>query len=324
MKSNPVISVVFPAHNADAYIDESLQSILNQSFSNFEIIAIDDASTDRTFEILNKYRTSDDRIRIIQNKKNLGLAASLNFGIDLANAPFIARMDADDIAFPQRLQKQVNFLQKNPDIAGCGTSIEVFGASQGLQKKPQSYQAIQANLLWGNPIAHPTVMFRSSILKNIRYDESFQRAQDYELWSRMIFDHHLKLTNLPEILLKYRSTHSSYFIPWHIKVLNKNLSRMGINFSSTELDIHTLLSLSDFQKLRTSYTDDSIISWINKFIHHSSINLKGSNKETSNIIYGKLNTYWGRKCFVKKHKYINFPNRNAFFYIKLLLNKLRG
>ena len=69
---------------------------------------------------------------------------------------------------------------------------------------------------------------------------------------------------------------------------------------------------------------DSIISWINKFIHHSSINLKGSNKETSNIIYGKLNTYWGRKCFVKKHKYINFPNRNAFFYIKLLLNKLRG
>lgn len=135
MKSNPVISVVFSAHNADAYIDESLQSILNQSFSNFEIIAIDDASTGRNFEILNKYRTSDDRIRIIQNKKNLGLAASLNLGIDLANAPFIARMDADDIAFPQRLQKQVNFLQKNPDIAGCGTSIEVFGASQGLQKK---------------------------------------------------------------------------------------------------------------------------------------------------------------------------------------------
>lgn len=324
MKNDQSISVILAAYNADVHIDKAIQSILNQSFSNFEIIAIDDASTDRTFEILNKYKSLDSRIKIIQNKKNLGLAASLNVGIDLASAPFIARMDADDIAFPQRLQKQINFLQKNPDIAGCGTSIEVFGASQGVQKKPKSCQDIEANLLWGNPIAHPTVMFRSSILKNIKYDESFQRAQDYELWSRMIFDYKLKLANLPEILLKYRSTHSSYFIPWHVKVLDNNLSRMGINFSPAELNIHTLLSLSDFKKLRTQYSDNAIINWINKFINYSSIKLKDSKKETSNIIYEKLSNYWDRKCFIENQKYIKFPNRSIFFYIKLLRNKLRG
>jgi len=196
------VSVILPIFNAEKYLSEAIASILNQTYSDLELIAIDDGSTDESLNILKSF--IDPRIIIIQNKKNLGIIRTLNKGIDLANGEFIARMDADDISLPTRFEKQVNLLDNNPDIGVCSTWLEFFGNSNETIKFPEKHEEIHFRFLLGVQVGHANSMIRRAVLEkyNVRYNELFPHSEDTNLWVNLL--PHTRFSNLPEVLYRYR------------------------------------------------------------------------------------------------------------------------
>ena len=196
----PLISVILPVYNVSPYIKEAIDSILNQTFSDFELIIIDDCSTDATLDIVHQY--NDDRIKIITKEKNKGLIDSLNFGISIAKGKYLARMDGDDISLPERFAKQVDFLEKNSNIIMCGTAYKTFGAIEKEIRHPSNHEKISVGLCISSTFGHPTIMGRKQIFEKLKYNKKFEKVEDYELWSRLIFEG--QVANLDEVLLFYR------------------------------------------------------------------------------------------------------------------------
>lgn len=201
---NPTISVIMSVYNAEKYLRESIESILNQTFKDFEFIIIDDGSTDRSKEIILSFK--DPRIKLV-SRENRGLTKSLNEAIKQSVGKYIARMDADDISEKDRFEKQINFLETNPDIYLCGTwarSIDESGAILGeLKYPPQTSDEIKKYLIRHNPFIHSTVMFKKGLVDKVGfYDEKFLHVEDYELWTRVVPK--FKTANMPEFLLRYR------------------------------------------------------------------------------------------------------------------------
>jgi glycosyltransferase involved in cell wall biosynthesis len=198
----PVISVILPVYNGEKYVAESIDSILNQTFTDFELIIINDGSTDNSLQVLQAYQKFDTRIRLI-TRENKGLVATLNEGIDLARGAWIARMDADDISMPQRFEKQLQWLTKTKaDI--CGSWIRFFGAeNRPVRQHPHTDAGIKAEMLFSPGFAHPTVMMKAALVKLERYDSAWENAEDYDLWERAVRAG-WKMTNVPEVLLCYR------------------------------------------------------------------------------------------------------------------------
>jgi glycosyltransferase involved in cell wall biosynthesis len=201
MDNIPKITVLMPVYNCENYILEAVKSILQQTYTNFEFLIIDDCSTDKTVEIIKSL--NDDRIQLIQKPKNTGYTNSLNFGIQIAKGEYIARMDGDDISLPMRLEKQVAFMEANVDVVVCGTLYKIIN-SDFVCNHPATHEEIKVKLLEGCHIAHPTVFIRNSFLKGFKliYDLEKEPAEDYDFWSRISFLG--KLANLPEVLLHYR------------------------------------------------------------------------------------------------------------------------
>jgi len=201
----PLVTVLMSVHNDLRYLPQAAESVLRQSLEDFEFLIFDDGSSDGSREYL--AGLDDSRVRLVRNETNLGLTRSLNLGLDPARGKYIARMDADDVAMPQRLARQVEFLEANPDVGVVGSSrvlIDERGDFVADAPAVEDDLRIRWKCLLGNPFAHPAVMLRKDVLSRhrLRYDESFRTAQDYELWSRL-----LAVTrghNLPEPLLHYR------------------------------------------------------------------------------------------------------------------------
>ncbi len=204
-EKSPVISVALPVYNGERYLAEAIDSILAQTFTNFELIIIDDGSTDASLDILSVYEKRDPRIRLI-SRENRNLVATLNEIIGLARGTWIARMDQDDIALPQRFERQLDLLnQTGADI--CGSWVKFFGTrDKRVYKYPLSDDAIKMAMLFACPFAHPTVMMRAGLVKNNCYDKDWESCEDYDLWERMSRAG-LKFTNVQEVLLLYRKHH---------------------------------------------------------------------------------------------------------------------
>lgn len=199
----PKISVIMPAYNAEKYIAEAIESILGQTFGDFEFIILNDCSTDRTEEIIRSY--TDSRIVYLKNEQNMGVAATLNRGLSVAKGEYIARMDADDISLPERFEKQVAFLDKDPAVAVLGTGLERFDASGslGILQPATDPEQMHIDLLFSCGLAHPSVMMRASAVRELGgYDLAFEGLEDYELWCRVARKY--QVTTLPEVLLRYR------------------------------------------------------------------------------------------------------------------------
>lgn len=204
---NPLVSVVMPVYNGGLYLEEAIESILNQTYRDFEFIIINDGSTDRSLEVIERYANQDDRIVVI-NRKNKGLVYTLNEGIDKAKGKYIARMDADDISLPIRFEKQVKYMEtENIDI--CGSHyflINESGNIDGLNLSPLSNETCFITLVSKVPFAHPSVMIRKSCLadNNLQYGQSkYKKAEDFDLWIRM-YEKGAKFGNVNDILFKYR------------------------------------------------------------------------------------------------------------------------
>ncbi len=208
---NPKVTILMSVYNGEKFLKETLESILSQTFSNFEFIIIDDASTDKTASILKEYTKKDNRIRIIKNKKNIGLTRSLNKGIKSSQGKYIARIDAGDIALPVRIEKQIKFMKDNKEIGLLGTNyFEVNKKGKIIREisLPTNNKNIKKELIKKNPFAHPTVLIRKLVLnKTGLYDEKLKLSQDYELWFRI--SQVSNLANLPEPLTKVRKTKKS-------------------------------------------------------------------------------------------------------------------
>lgn len=204
-----LVSVIIPVFNAERFVEKAVRSIMTQSYKNLEILICDDCSADESFKILQKLSDEDERIKIFKNEKNFGIVKTLNFLVEKASGKFIARMDADDVSLLFRIEKQVEFLEKNSEISVCGTNA--FNIDENDKKIGKSRLPITADdarffAKYFCPLYHPSVMARAEIFKGNKYSSDFPNAEDYELWVRLVFEKNLKVANLSERLLLYRMT----------------------------------------------------------------------------------------------------------------------
>lgn len=202
------VSIIMSVYNGEAYMRQAVESLLAQTYREFELLIVDDASTDGTRWILEELAAQDGKIRIITNPTNLGLTRSLNLALRQTHSDLIARMDADDVALPTRLEKQVAFLDTHPDVSLVGTWYQLIdddGHVIAEKHPPTDDAAILHALPRYNPFLHSSVMVRRTLLDEVNgYDETYRRAQDYDLWLRL--SPRTRLANLPEILMQKRFT----------------------------------------------------------------------------------------------------------------------
>lgn len=216
--NNPKVSVVLPCYNAGKYIEQAVRSMMNQGYSNLEMIVVNDCSTDESPEILKKLAAEDSRIKLMHNATNLKIVACLNKAIEMASGKYIARMDADDISLPDRIEKQIAFLEAHENIAACGCNyiiIDEHGNKTGKVLFESKPELLKAELLFFSAFAHPAVTMRTAAAREAGlYKAGMVPAEDYEFW--LSIAEKFEMANLPENLLLYR---------WHgsnISVVQKN------------------------------------------------------------------------------------------------------
>ncbi len=199
---NILVSVILPAYNAGLYIAEAIGSILSQTYTQFELIIINDYSTDNTEAVIQSF--TDHRIVYHKNPTNRGLIYNLNIGLSLAKGKYIIRMDADDISLPTRIEEQVSFMETNPTVGISGAWFQSFGSYNGVGHYEKSDNEIKLQTLFHCRFCHPTVIIRKQVIdsNNLQYSTQFPHAEDYELWARMAFI--TQFANLQKVLLKYR------------------------------------------------------------------------------------------------------------------------
>lgn len=209
VSSAPKVSVVIPAYNAEKFIGEAIVSILNQDFSHFELLIIDDCSTDSTSEIVHKLQKSDSRIRLISNSRNLGVGRTRAVGVDNAKGEFIAWMDADDLSEPTRLSSQIAVLENDVEIGVVGGFIQFFEG--GVVGKTRRYatddEGLRARIFRQNPVAFPAATFRASVYEVIGNFESLRQCEDLEMLLRV--GTRFKFANVNQVLVRYRTSESS-------------------------------------------------------------------------------------------------------------------
>lgn len=199
-----MISVIMSVFNGDKFLKQAIESILNQTFTDFEFIIINDGSTDNTENIINNF--NDDRIVKINNEKNIGLVKSLNIGLEIAKGDLLARMDADDVSYNNRFKEQVEFMDKHEEVGVLGTQVnhvDVLGNLIAVTNLPITHPDIVWRMLFNCPIIHPTVLMRADLIRKIGgYDINYKHIEDTELWSRLIDK--TKMNNLKEVLYDRR------------------------------------------------------------------------------------------------------------------------
>ena len=234
-KQAPKITVLMSVYNGERYLRESVDSILNQTYTDFEFIIIDDGSTDSTQSIIDEYAAKDKRIITMQNNQRIHLTKSLNLGLKKARGIYIARQDADDISLPERLKTQIEYMEKNSEVGILGTSAEYIdgiGKHIKISLKQTNRNIIGWELLFHNPLIHSSVIFKSELVRSLGgYDEGFLRSQDYALWSKC--SSFTIINKLPNILLKHRTRYKPIHnviniekIPTSIRIMHNNIQTL--------------------------------------------------------------------------------------------------
>ena len=273
-----------PVYNSERYLSLAIDSILSQSFKNFEFLIIYDDSDDNSFKLINEYSLSDQRIKIIRGKKN-GILGAINQGFKKSDGDFIVRMDADDVSKPERLQKQLEYIRKN-NLDICGSHcliINDIGLVNDLFLAPLSHEACTLSLAFDVPFVHPSVMIRKEFLlkNNLRYGQSESvHAEDYDLWIRM-HSNGAKFGNINEVLLSYRVLKDSLSrlnrrnVSRDTKALSKKFYRDNLKINSENIGLISNGGNSKEKSLVVSFLISRIFRLSFKNIHHiKNISLK--------------------------------------------------
>jgi glycosyltransferase involved in cell wall biosynthesis len=288
---NPIVSIIMPTFNGETTILKSIKSILNQTYSNIELIIVNDCSNDNTLELITLIK--DNRIKIINNDYNLGIAKSLNIGIHASSGDYIARIDSDDIAYLNRIKKQVKIIY-NSGVDVLGGQIQTFGKLINPKYAyPESNKQICYYSLLGNPIAHPTVLATASFFKKNLYnsDIKYLGFEDYELWTRSISNNYT-FFNMPNTILSYRMSNSqlsanqkSNFKKRYFEFKNNLLSSLSTNLDPEYINIYkkilidkdknSINKIFDFYKKNNLNFNSKILNQI-KLILNDECNIKSS------------------------------------------------
>ncbi len=287
----PLVTVLMPVYNASSYLAEAIESILEQTYRDFEFLIINDGSTDNSLEIINSYK--DERIRLINNEQNIKLIATLNNGIELAKGKYIARMDADDISLPERLEKQIQFMEGHPEVGLCGSYVRTIGLENNYDVHfASSHDEIKFNLFFDTHFPHPAAMLRKSILieNELRFEKEFIHAEDYELWNRMA--QVTQLAIIPEILV-HKRVHpeqiSVKYTPIQLEISSKIrkllIKNLGIEPTDKEILLYDNFLVNDIPKKNNELS--VLLNFLDKLI-------RGNNKEK---IYKEalFNSYFAQK-----------------------------
>jgi len=273
----PKITVVMPVYNSEKYLDIAIESILNQTFTNFEFVIVDDASTDSSVEIINSYQ--DQRIKLIKNNVNLGIPISRNKCLQESSGEYIAVLDSDDYAYPSRLAEQLEFMENNPDFGMVGSWVELMDENGDLTgevwNEEEPDQKIPCRLLFHNYFAHSAVFLRRSALDAVKINGEFYRkdypnAQDYDLWVRI--SRKFKVWNFPKVLIKYR-VHSNCISlkaanlveSLTCKIVTAQINELGIQPTDKELALHRQIGAYEPKEIDTSieYMKE-VATWLTK------------------------------------------------------------
>ena len=304
----PIVSVIMAVHNGEGYLDDAVKSILSQTFSDFEFIIIDDGSTDGTAALLKEFERSDRRIRLYWNEKNLGLSQSLNIGLGFARGEYIVRMDADDISLPERLRKQVEYMECHADVGVCGTWAELIGDQTGSLKHPTAHDEIYTKMLFENGIMHPTVIMRLAVLdqNNLRYEVREPYIEDYDLWSRAI--PFMQFANIPEVMLHYRlhrantyNLHGDEQRIGRARIYARMLSRLQIDATEADLSLHEKLGMYQYE---SAYAfAQSAHAWFEKLLYANSL----VELFPQRVLEAQLARRWSQICsFTQERAYLVF------------------
>jgi glycosyltransferase involved in cell wall biosynthesis len=261
--TTPKVSVVMPVYNGERYVRAAIDSVLAQSFKDFELIIINDGSSDGSADVIESYR--DPRIVYVCNSENTGLAKVRNKGLDVTRGEYIAWLDCDDISLPQRLEKQVSLLDADPRLGLCGTWVRTIdGAKEDVWKYPTDREFLRARMLFDDPLATSSIMMRAACVREaeLRFNLEHPPAEDYELWERI--SREWGITNIPEILTLYRlhamqtsvvKVQKQKESVWAIQ--NDLLSQLGIKTTDDEMRLHLNIGmdwhyLPDMERVRLS------------------------------------------------------------------------
>ncbi|MCU0380467.1 MAG: glycosyltransferase [Chitinophagaceae bacterium] len=241
----PLVSVVMPVYKAEKYLAASIKGILDQRHQNLELIVINDGSPDRSADIIHSFQ--DDRIRYVENEKNLGVVCTRNKGISLSRGKYISFNDADDIPLPFKLEHQVNYLENNPEIGICGTFYQLIDQEGNPGEKitlPASSADVALMAKFINPFCNSATLTRSDLVKAVGFEKNFEYSEDFRLWTQLL--QQTKGVNLPEYSLLYRVHGNNISIVnkqamWNrSKVIHREgLTTLGVPFTDDELDLHT-------------------------------------------------------------------------------------
>ena len=288
----PKVSVIMSTFNSkEEHLRSSIESILNQSYKDIELIIVNDGSQFKDIEIIKSY--DDNRIVLINNEKNIGLAASLNKAIKMSRGEYIARMDSDDVSLKRRIEKQVKFMEKNPHIDIVGTYARFFGDSKKVSLTPLiNMREIYIMLLMETTLLHPTVMIRKSFIEQneLLYNELFTYAQDFDMWARCSELGNIEI--MPEILVYIRkhakqiSTEKKNLQKkFAKKILKRQLDNFGVDYSDREFELHLMLSgLCEFDIEKIL----DLKRWINKLNHQNELVNKYNKKIFQKILTNKV------------------------------------
>jgi glycosyltransferase involved in cell wall biosynthesis len=266
----PKVTVFIPVYNREQYVGKAIESILAQTFSDFEILLVDDGSTDHSVDTIRAY--SDPRIRLACNEKNLGIPKTRNKGVTLARGQYMAMLDSDDRAHPERLEKQIAFLDTHPDYAQVGSWCRMMDDQGGIlnkiKRQPVSSDDIHAQFLFRCAMSNRSIMARTAILQEYGYRNDYPRCQDYELHVRLA--KHYKLGNLPECLV-YGRIHPQQITEQtpglgdakKHEIIGSQLQELGVSFSQDDLDTHLTLS-----RMRKSHfiPDTAYLEWSKEWL----------------------------------------------------------
>lgn len=301
----PKVSILMPVYNASRYISEAIDSVLAQDFQDWELILINDGSTDDSEAIIMQYE--DNRIYYVKNRINLGLIKTLNKGLDLCEGEYIARMDADDVALSGRLRKQVNFLDNHRACLMCGTNAVVIdnsGKQSGRIRNLTNNNFLQISLLFSPSFIHPTVMIRKEILRSNKYNEAYKHVEDYELWCRIARQG--KIANLSDELLAYRWHDTNVSVlnnkvqeELKDKIITDELRALEIVPTAEELYYHKitfrLYSLGHKQDVSVGQFGE-ISEWFSKLISQNEIHKKYNAKDLRAFLWAR----WIVLCISQK------------------------
>lgn len=336
MNSNqsPLVSIIMPVYNAEKFLQSAVSSILSQSYSNIELIAINDGCSDHSMEILQSF--NDARLRILSNERNFGIVYSLNVGLDNANGAYIARMDADDESLPDRIREQVDYMEKHTEIGLSGTWYENIGDLSGLVQLETEHDAIVFRLLYQFHMLHPSWIIRKSVLEEHHLRYKILYGEDYDFISNLIA--HTRIANIPKYLIRYRQfsqsmskSNAEVTIKNCLAIRKQLFKTLGISLNDFELILFEKIMHQDYEtSISFIHSVDSLLSRLwNEFdtknrilsehyFRHKIIELwQNCLTNTSNLGFEGLSFYYFSN-FRKSIKTISFKFKLKYFVKSIL------